>query len=123
MALINIKDATVTRVNRNGFGVQVKEADRTVNGKTFKGDRYTVWFTSPHGLSEGDTVSVSGFLAAKVGEPWSDREGNERRSVELSVNSPRVDGFPAKGAAPEVGSVLSDLGSARDWAQDADSPF
>lgn len=97
MALVNIKDASVVRVNRSGFGVQVKEADRDVKGKTFKGDRYTVWFTGPHGLSEGDTVSVSGFLSAKVSE-WTDKEENVRHTVELSVNSPRVDGFPAKGA-------------------------
>lgn len=99
MAEITIKDATVTRVNSRGFGVQVKEADRESGGKTFKGDKFTLWFTSPSGLSEGDTVSVKGFLAAKVGEPWTDRERNERRSVELSVNNPRVEGWPAKGAA------------------------
>jgi hypothetical protein len=100
MAFVQIKDATVTRVNRAGFGVQVKEPDRESGGKTFKGDRFTVWFTAPHGLTEGDMVSVSGFLAAKMGEPWTDREGNERRSVELSVNSPRVEGWPSKPVEP-----------------------
>ena len=118
MAIVSLKEATVTRVNRSGFGVQVKEADREQGGKTFKGDRYTVWFKEAHGLIEGDIVSVSGFLASKVGEPWTDREGNERRSVELSVNSPRLDGFPAKGA-PVV--------EAQGWAEVTDyndeSPF
>jgi hypothetical protein len=97
MALVSLKDVQVVRVNRSGFGVQVKEADREQGGKTFKGDRFTVWFKESHGLTEGDTVSVSGFLSAKVGE-WTDREGNARQSVELSLNSPRVDGFPSKGA-------------------------
>ena len=92
MSIVKIKDATVTRVNRNGFGVQVQEPEKQSNGRTFKGDRFTVWFTSEHGLSEGDKVSLSGFLAAKVGEPWTDRDGNQRTSVELSVNSPRLDG-------------------------------
>jgi single-stranded DNA-binding protein len=98
----------------------VKEADRQVSGKTVYGDRYTVWFKEDHGLSEGDTVSVSGFLGAKVSD-WTDREGNERHTVELSVNSPRVEGFPAK--APVGGA----LGGPVDWAAetdyDAESPF
>lgn len=117
MALVNIKDATVTRVNRSGFGVQVKEADRG----EFKGNRFMVWFKEPHGLTEGDTVSLSGFLGAKVSE-WTDREENVRHTVELSVNSPRVDGFPAQGA-PEPG-ILKELGTAHDWASSGDSePF
>jgi single-stranded DNA-binding protein len=117
MALISIKDAQVVRVNRSGYGIQVKEADRQVSGKTVYGDRYTVWFKEAHGLSEGDTVSVSGFLGAKVSD-WTDREGNERHTVELSVNSPRVEGFPAKGAA---------VVEAQGWAEVTDyndeSPF
>ena len=116
MALISIKDATVTRVNRSGFGVQVKEADRTVNGKTFCGKRFTVWFSATHGLSEGDTVSLSGFLDAKLSEREVD--GETKRWVELSLNSPRLDGFPAKGA-PVV--------EAQGWAEVTDyndeSPF
>jgi hypothetical protein len=119
MALISIKDATVVRVNRSGYGVQVKEADRQVSGKTVYGDRYTVWFKEYSGLSEGDTVSVSGFLSAKV-NTW-EKDGVERHTVELSVNSPRVEGFPAKGP---VGGAL---GGPVDWAAetdyDAESPF
>ncbi len=96
MAEITIKDATVTRVNSRGFGVQVKEADRESGGKTFYGKRFTLWFKEPSGLSEGDTVSVSGFLDAKVSE-W-EKDGETKRGVELSVNSPRVEGWPAKGS-------------------------
>jgi hypothetical protein len=94
----------------------VKEADRQVSGKTVYGDRYTVWFKEYSGLSEGDTVSVSGFLSAKV-NTW-EKDGVERHTVELSVNSPRVEGFPAKGA-PVV--------EAQGWAEVTDyndeSPF
>jgi hypothetical protein len=96
MAIIKIQDASVTRVNSKGFGVQVKEADRG----DFKGARYTVWFKEFHGLSEGDTVSLSGFLGAKVSE-WTDKEGAVRHTVELSVNSPKLDGFPAKESAQD----------------------
>jgi hypothetical protein len=88
MAKIELTNVEVARVNRNGFGVQVVEA-RESNGKTFK-QRYTLWFTEPHGLGEGDVVSVNGILGAKVGEPWTDKEGNTRQSVELSVNFPKL---------------------------------
>jgi hypothetical protein len=99
MAEITIKGATVTRVNRSGFGVQVKEADRESSGTTYPGQKFTVWFKAEHGLSEGDTVSLSGLLGAKVSD-WTDREGNERHTVELSVNSPRVEGWPSKPVEP-----------------------
>jgi len=110
MSIVKIKDAKVVRVNRSGFGVQVQEPEKQSNGRTFKGDRFTIWFTDPHGLSEGDTVSLSGFLSAKVGEAWTDREGNERHSVELSVNQPRVDG--------DV-QVQSDAEPADEWSAPA----
>ncbi|KRC52141.1 hypothetical protein ASE16_03575 [Leifsonia sp. Root227] len=92
MAIVKIKDATVTRVNSKGYGVKVTESNES-NGKRYK-TQYTLWFKEPHGLSEGDVVSVDGFLGAKVGEPWEDRDGNQRVSVELSVNNPKLDGYP-----------------------------
>ena len=66
-------------------------SENTSNGKVYK-TYYSVWFTEPHGLAEGDRVSLSGFLGAKIGEPWEDRDGNKRQSVELSVNNPRLSG-------------------------------
>jgi hypothetical protein len=87
MAIINLKNVEVTRVNRVGHGVQVTDSNETA-GRTYK-TRYTVWFTDAHGLREGDVVSVSGILGAKVGDPYSDKmTGEQRRSVELSVNPP-----------------------------------
>ena len=88
MAIVQLKDVTVSRVNRTGNGVKVLE-ESTSNGKTYK-TYYSVWFTEPHGLSEGSVVSLSGFLGAKISDPWTDRDGNERTSVELSVNNPRL---------------------------------
>jgi hypothetical protein len=90
MALISLKNVEVTRVNRVGYGVQVTDSNEAA-GRTYK-TRYTVWFTEEHGLREGDVVNVSGFLGAKVGDPYTDKvTGEERRGVELSVNSPRLD--------------------------------
>ena len=97
MAIVQLKDVTVSRVNRTGNGVKVLE-ESTSNGKTYK-TYFSVWFTEAHGLSEGDKISLSGFLGAKIGEPWTDRDGNERTSVELSVNNPRLSG-DAPVAAP-----------------------
>jgi hypothetical protein len=96
MAIVKIQDASVTRVNSKGFGVQVKEADRG----DFKGARYTVWFKEFHGLTVGDTVSLSGFLSAKASE-WTNDAGEVKHTVELSVNSPKLDGFPAKESVPD----------------------
>lgn len=113
MAIVTLRDVQVVRVNRSGYGVQVKEQDRESGGKTFKGDRFTVWFKEPHGLTEGDTVSLSGFLSAKVSE-WQDRDENTRHSVELSLNSPKVEGWPRKS---EPADTWSDQFAAED------SPF
>jgi len=118
MAKITLEDVTVTRLNTRGFGVQVKEADREVNGEKYRGDKFTLWFKEFSGLSEGDTVSVSGFLSAKIGKPWTDREGNERTSVELSLNSPRVDGFPSKGVEDDPAESVNGF-----YDPDESSPF
>src|SRR5690606_36700649 len=95
MAIVNLKDVTVERLNRTGYGVKVAEKYQ-VQGNDRK-TTYTVWFKEPHGLNEGDIISVSGFLGAKVGDPWTGQDGQERRSVELSLNEPRIQGQQAGG--------------------------
>ena len=111
MAIIQLKNVEVARVNQKGHGVQVVEKWES-KGKTGQ-TRFTVWFDAEHGLSVGDVVDVSGFLGAKVGEPWTDRDGNARTSVELSVNSPRLGAAPA---IPAAGPVV-------DAFADGDTPF
>ena len=100
MAIIQLKQVEVARVNSRGHGVQVVEKWES-KGKTGQ-QRYTVWFDGEHGLSVGDVIDVSGMLGAKVGEPWTDREGQQRTSVELSVNSPRIGSSPAAPVGPAV---------------------
>lgn len=102
MAIIQLKQVEVARVNSRGHGVQVVEKWES-KGKTGQ-QRYTVWFDSEHGLSVGDVIDVSGMLGAKVGEPWTDRDGQQRTSVELSVNSPRIGSSPAAPVGPVVDS-------------------
>jgi hypothetical protein len=100
MAIVSLKGVEVARVNSKGHGVQVVEKWEK-GGKTGQ-TRFTVWFDSEHGLSVGDKIDVSGFLGAKIGEPWTDRDGNQRQSVELSVNSPRLASSPVAPARPAV---------------------
>ena len=89
MAIVKLQNVEVTRVNSSGHGVQVAEKFQ-VQGKE-RQTRYTVWFEEPHGLAVGNVISVSGFLGAKVGDPWTGQDGQERRSVEFSVNKPRIE--------------------------------
>jgi hypothetical protein len=96
MAIVQLKNddktsVEVTRLDNSGFGLLVVE--KTVSGERTFTQRYKLWFKEPHGLAVGQTVNVSGFLGAKVGDPWNDKNtGEERRSVELSINQPRIDG-------------------------------
>lgn len=94
MALIHLENVTVQFVN-SGKGFKVLE-ETTSAGKTYK-QQYTVWADAGHGVNVGDVLSkVSGFLGAKIGKPWTDREGNERQSIELSINSPRIERAPTE---------------------------
>lgn len=88
MAIIQLKDVAVTRINTKGNGLVVTESNTVADRESVT--KFTVWFDQPHGLVVGDVVNLSGFLSAKVGEPWTGRDGMERRSVEFSVNSPRI---------------------------------
>jgi hypothetical protein len=119
MAIVKLKDVAVTRLNQSGFGVKVTESNEN-NGKTYK-TQFTLWFKEASGLSEGDVISVSGFLSAKVGAPWTDREGQERTSVELSINSPKLDG-DAQGSHVPVQEQEAPAVSGWDAAPD-ESPF
>lgn len=108
MALVKLKDVEVISLNRTGFGVVVAEKFQ-VQGKE-RQTRFMVWFEEPHGLQVGQTVSLSGFLGAKVGDPWVGQDGVERRSVELSVNKPKFEGEPAAPAAVPVAHPVAGFG-------------
>jgi hypothetical protein len=86
MAITNIQ-GTVTRVFYSGKGAEVTEVSNS-NGKEFK-TRWSCWFDNEHGLSEGQPVKVSGFHGDKISD-WTDKEGNQRHSVERSLNKARV---------------------------------
>ena len=88
MALVNLKDVSVTRLNNSGGGFGVLEQSES-KGKTYK-TYWTVWGDGSTPVQVGDIISVSGFLSSKVGDPKTGTDGVERRYVELSINSPRI---------------------------------
>jgi hypothetical protein len=94
MAIVQLKNVEVIGVNQSGFGIRVVEQSER-DGKTYS-QRFTLWFKEAHGLNVGTKINASGFLGTKVGEPWTDNNGLERRSVEVSLNNPRLEGTPAQ---------------------------
>lgn len=88
MAIIKIQ-GTVDRIFQDGRCVKLTEKSTT--GDKEYTSRYTAWFDQSPGLTEGDRVNVSGFFSVKQGKPWTDREGNERQSIDVNVNKARVD--------------------------------
>lgn len=120
MAIVNLKDVTVSRLNSKGFGFGVKEENES-NGKTYT-TYWTVWAKEAHNLSVGDVISVSGFLSAKVGEPRTGNDNVERVYVELSINGPRIQGSQPTSSPQEPRQTEPDP-----WAtssvNDSSTPF
>lgn len=97
MALVNLRDVRVSRLNNTGNGFTVLEENKS-GDKTYK-QYYKVWPKESTGVREGDIVSLSGFLGAKVSE-WEDKDHVQRHSVELSINSPRIEGTTPAAETP-----------------------
>jgi hypothetical protein len=112
MAIIKLKDAQVARLDSKGFGVQVFESN-TFNGETRK-TYWKVWFKEPHGLTEGDVVSLSGFHGDRIGEPYVDKDGvTQPGTIQRSINSPRIEeasagSTPYRPAAQSAGFLPAD---------------
>ncbi len=96
MAKIIVENATVERVfstNSGAWGVGVYETferrDKT-EGRT----RYTLWMkgSDQPSVQEGQRVSASGFLSAKVRE--YEHDGQTRHAVDLNVNGARFISAP-----------------------------
>lgn len=96
MALVKLENVRVEYINRTGNGLKVVEEEER-QGKVYK-TKFTLWFQNAHSLVVGDTVTVTGKLSAKVGEPWTGNDGVPRTSVELSVNEPTLVGAPVQAA-------------------------
>lgn len=82
-------EGTITRTFFNGKGAELTETFQKRDGTEGK-KRYTLWFQSEHGLSEGDTGKFSGTFDASVDE-WQDKEGQTRHTAKVSVNNARIE--------------------------------
>lgn len=85
MAYVSVS-GTVTRTFYNGKGAEITESFE-IKGKEIK-KRWTAWFESEHGLSEGDVVEASGLHGDEVDE-W-EKDGQTRHSVKRSINRAKV---------------------------------
>lgn len=94
MAIVTIENVTVQFVN-SGKGFKVLE-ESTSGGKTYK-TQWMIWADAGHGFQVGDRIrKISGLHGAKQGKPWTDRDGQERQSIDLSINSPRIEREPSE---------------------------
>jgi hypothetical protein len=125
MAIVQIKNATVTRLNSRGNGFTVEEKN-TSGGVEYKSS-YKVWPQEASGVTAGAVINVSGYLSAKVSDP---REGTDKRYVDLSINSPRIEIVEA-GEAQQQEPSWDSAPPADPWgsqeptppASNADAPF
>lgn len=88
MAIINIRNAEVTRTFYNGLGAGIKETFKLRSGE--EGSRYySAFFDEPHGLSEGDRGNFSGLLGTKVST--YEKDGETKYGVDVVLNSARYE--------------------------------
>lgn len=93
---MTIENVTVQFVN-SGKGFKVLE-EKVSGGTTYK-SQWMIWADAGHGFKVGDRIAkISGLHGAKQGKPWTDRDGNERQSIDLSINNPHIE----KAAAEDV---------------------
>ena len=79
----------VSRLHSRGTGFGVKETSTGKDGREFT-EFWSVFPDKPADVSADDRVKVSGFLRAKT-RPWTDRDGNERVGVDLTVSGASVE--------------------------------
>lgn len=92
MAIINIRNAEVTRTFYNGLGAGIKETFTLRDGQ--EGARYySAFFDKPHGLSEGQVGNFSGLLGTKVST--YEKDGETKYGVDVTLNSARFEAAEA----------------------------
>lgn len=97
MAQINLRNATVQRVFFDGKGVALYESfeSRGEQRKSY----YTAWFDTAPNVKEGDTLNVSGLLQVKERE--YEKDGVKKRSIDVALNSARIETGKQDTPAPE----------------------
>jgi len=100
MAFVQVT-GEVTRTFYNGRGAEVTESF-TAGGKDIK-KRWACWFENEHGLSEGQTVEVSGVHSDQV-DSW-EKDGETKYNVKRSINKTKVKAAKGDGAAAAAPSA------------------
>ena len=116
MAFVTI-EGRVDFVKRGGKGYTVIESWES-RGDTHS-RRWAVWFKDETPMDVGVPVKLTGVLGGKVGDPWTDREGQERPGgVEWTLNNARfVQDRTAGGAQDgQGGPQTPNTGAGDPWA-------
>ena len=93
MAILNLRNVTVQRVFFDGKGVALYESFE--QRKSY----YTAWFETAPNVKEGDTLNVSGLLQVKERE--YEKDGVKKRSIDVALNSARIETGKQDTPAPE----------------------
>lgn len=94
MATLNVT-GTVTRLFFGDKGAEISETIQTKNGPIVK--KYVAWLSAPATFREGDTITASGEMSAKI-DNWTNpdgsaklnREGLPGQSVKVELNNVTV---------------------------------
>ena len=95
MASIEVK-GKIGRIFYENKGLEIVETYTTKAGKEVN-SYFTVWLKTPTMLAVGDQVKVKGLYSHEISE-W-DSEGETKRKVKVSINSPLVTSV-SEGFAP-----------------------
>lgn len=87
MAVIEVK-GSISRIFYEGKGVEVVESFETKTGDTIN-KRYTVWLKQPTSFDVGDVISVKGLYSSEI-DNWTNKEGEAKQSIKVSINNPQV---------------------------------
>lgn len=93
MALTYVKNATAARIFFDGKGVEFHEKFQKSDG-TEGVSKYTAWFDSAPGVSEGGIYNVSGLTGVKA-RIWTPDDGEARALADIVLNSARVEAVDA----------------------------
>jgi hypothetical protein len=87
MAIIKVKGA-ISRVFYEGKGIELTESFQSKAGETIN-KRYTVWLAQPTTFEVGDTLQVEGLYSSEI-DNWTNKEGEAKQSIKVSINNPKV---------------------------------
>ncbi len=87
MAIIKVKGA-ISRVFYEGKGIELVESFQSKAGETIN-KRYTVWLAQPTTFEVGDTLQVEGLYSSEI-DNWTNKEGEAKQSIKVSINNPKV---------------------------------